>query len=105
MKLALPPPDFRAFPPNLAVLAPWGPFRATVGEWHDGDTGWFHIALGFGVFAYESIRLAGCNAPELVTPEGKAARDFIVALLPQGSPVVLYIEVTPQSGEMAQSFV
>lgn len=50
---------------------------------HDGDTVTVDIDLGFYLTHRTPIRLAGINAPELKTPEGKAARDalqgFVVA--------------------------
>ena len=66
----------------------FGPYPATVGEWHDGDTCRIVIDLGFGV-ALSSLRcrLYGVNAPELGTPEGYAARDFVRELCPPGTPV------------------
>jgi endonuclease YncB( thermonuclease family) len=47
-------------------------------------------ALGLDEYAYRMIRLRGANAPELfsgpaeVRELGKASRDFLVELLPEG---------------------
>lgn len=64
---------------------------ATVERVIDGDTvvmatldlGW-HVQLGG-----EHVRLYGIDTPELNTDEGKAARDFVEALLPPGAEVTL----------------
>lgn len=44
---------------------------------HDGDTVTVDIDLGFYLTHRTPIRLAGVNAPELKTPEGKVARDAL----------------------------
>jgi micrococcal nuclease len=57
----------------------------------DGDTVHVVVSLGLDEYAYRMIRLQGADAPELFSgpPEererGKAARDFLVQLLPQGT--------------------
>lgn len=57
---------------------------------YDADTLRFDIDLGFGNWTKsQPVRVYGIDAPELSTPEGKAARDFVRALLPSGSKVVL----------------
>lgn len=65
-------------------------YNATVVNVHDGDT--VNVTMSYGFHRYDSpvpIRLLGCNAAELATPGGKAARDNLVALLPPGTEVVL----------------
>ena len=48
------------------------------------------IDLGFGNWTKsQPIRIYGVDAPELGTTEGKAAREFTVALIPPGTKVVL----------------
>jgi len=89
----------------------FGPYRATVSSIHDGDTldvdlvlaptgkvraGHEHD-LGFNVWRTtrgteirsQSVRLLGCNAPELATPAGKAALAFIETLVKVGDVVQL----------------
>jgi len=54
----------------------------------DGDTLILDLDLGWGIHRpLERCRLARCNAPEMSTPEGVAARDYVVGLLPLGTPV------------------
>jgi len=43
----------------------------------DGDTLWTEIDCGFGVSIEEKLRLRGVDAPELRTPEGERARQFV----------------------------
>lgn len=58
-------------------------YRFTVERVHDGDTVQGVLDAGLGIYLGRSprplysIRFAGINAPELSTPEGKAARDFL----------------------------
>lgn len=75
-----------------------GPHTATVRSVHDGDSIRCDIEVGSLMLADEAltvvtknrpVRLAGCNAWELSTPAGKAARDNLTALLPPGTPVTL----------------
>ena len=46
------------------------------------------IDLGFNVWRVEHIRLKGIDAPEIGTPEGKRAKQFVVAAL-EGVPFVV----------------
>lgn len=55
----------------------------------DADTIWLDVDLGFDVRRKDSFRLAGINAPEVSTVEGKAARDWLVDLLKPGDEVVV----------------
>lgn len=75
-----------------------GPHAATVRSVHDGDSIRCDIEVGTLMLADEQlavitknrpVRLAGCNAWELATPAGKAARDNLAALLPVGTVVTL----------------
>lgn len=60
----------------------------------DGDTVDLTIDLGFGVTRRDRFRLygpdpaapTGLDAPELRTPAGRAARDYLAALLVQYAP-------------------
>lgn len=51
-------------------------YQAAVLTVHDGDTLKLRVDLGFYIHDDMTIRLAGINAPELSTPEGKAAQAF-----------------------------
>lgn len=55
--------------------------RARYSSNHDGDTVTLDIDLGFGVHfgAPATLRILGVNAPELATPAGPPARDFVAA--------------------------
>ena len=64
-------------------------YRATIASIYDADTCRLNVDLGFGIWtAKRAFRLAGIDAPELGTPEGLAARDWLRALLPVGTPVI-----------------
>lgn len=66
----------------------FGPYPATLTGIHDGDTVSVDIDLGFGLHATGfRARIYGIDAPELATPEGVAARDFLAQALPIGSPL------------------
>lgn len=89
----------------------FGPYVATVAKIHDGDTidvnillfpvgkvrAGHEIDLGFNVWRTprgteirgQSVRLAGCNAPELATAAGKAALAFLETLLTVGDTVTV----------------
>ena len=57
----------------------------------DGDTVHMMVSLGVDEYAYRMVRIRDVNAPEVFSgpPEererGKAARDFLTRLLPQGT--------------------
>jgi len=51
-------------------------YQAQVLNVHDGDTLRLRTDLGFYIRFDQTVRLAGLNAPELSTPEGKAAQAF-----------------------------
>lgn len=63
-------------------------YRAEVLDVHDGDTYKLRVDLGFRCAVTIQCRLHAASAPELSTPEGKAAREFVVGLLPAGASVV-----------------
>jgi endonuclease YncB( thermonuclease family) len=49
----------------------------------DGDTLVADLDLGWGIWHIGAkVRLAGINCPEMGTPEGHAAREFALDLLP-----------------------
>jgi len=92
-------------------MATFGPYTATVVAIHDGDTLDVDVLLakvgklnavgdrdlGFHVhrthqgivLERQSVRLFGCNAPELATPAGKVALAFIETLVKSGDVVQL----------------
>lgn len=93
-------------------MTTYGPYKATVANIHDGDTldvdivlapsrahrkvadadlGFdVHLVSGVGVkLERQSVRLLGCNAPELSTDAGKAALAFIETVLSVGDTVTL----------------
>jgi endonuclease YncB( thermonuclease family) len=87
----------------------FGPYQAIVVEIHDGDTVDVDIMLtksgrqktdvdlGFNVhrcpqgtkIERQSIRLLGCNAPELATLAGKAALAYLETILHVGDTITL----------------
>lgn len=90
-------------------MTTFGPYRATVVAVHDGDTFDVDIVLwprgrskadadlGFQVhrdprgivLERQSVRLLGCNAPELATDAGKQALAFLCTVLKVGDVVQL----------------
>ena len=90
-------------------MTTFGPYLAQVVNIHDGDTIDVDIVLvkaarlehdqdlGFNVhrcaagveLERQSVRFYGCNAPELSTPDGVAARDFLCTLIAVGDRVTL----------------
>jgi len=75
--------------PWPVVPAPYV-YNAVVERVIDGDT--VVVAVDWGFFRYDNpihVRLLGCNAAELGTPGGDAARDNLTGLLPAGTPLVL----------------
>lgn len=87
----------------------YGPYKATVVTIHDGDTIDVDLTLaavgkektdrdlGFNVhrgpagvtLVRQSVRLLGCNAPELATPAGKVALAYLLTVLHVGDVVTL----------------
>jgi len=59
----------------------FGPYPARVLSIHDGDTLTLSLDLGFNLSFQCACRVYGINAPELATPEGKAALAFIQTLV------------------------
>ncbi len=64
-------------------------YEATVERVIDGDTLWAVIDAGFGTQVREKLRLRGIDCPELGSPEGEAAKRFVMKLLPQGARCII----------------
>lgn len=79
------------------TIAPYT-YRATVLRVLDADTVECQISLGFYLQLTTLVRLLGCNAAELGTPGGDAARDYLTALLPPGTLVELASEKPDKYG-------
>jgi len=63
-------------------------YEGIVTKVYDADTITVDLDMGMRIWQKGvSVRLAGVNAPELSTPEGKAARDAVLQLMPLGSRV------------------
>lgn len=73
-------------------------FRAKTIEVLDADSVRMDIDCGFSITYRTIVRLFGCNAAELGTPGGDAARDFLTAMLPVGCPVLLASEKPDKFG-------
>ena len=86
------PAEFAAFPPSLAGLYAFGPYRAICRHVVDGDTYDFLVDLGFNEYRYATVRLLGVNAPEVTgaTKEaGLASKAYVMTVLPVGAPCVV----------------
>jgi micrococcal nuclease len=83
------PVQFQEWPESLNV--PYGPYRAVIERVVDGDTVYVLASLGLDEYAYRMVRIRDANAPELFSGPneerelGKAARDFLVELIPEGT--------------------
>lgn len=55
--------------------------RASILDVHDGDTFTAKIELWFGIYVETKIRVAHIDAPEIGTPDGSNAREFLTTLL------------------------
>jgi len=84
------PVEFNKYPALLGEQVRFGPYKAVVKRIVDADTFYMLIDLGFNLYPFVVIRLNGFNAPELSTPEGKAAKKFVSQLLTIGTHVLMY---------------
>jgi endonuclease YncB( thermonuclease family) len=64
-------------------------YRAGVRRVVDGDTLWMRIHLRPGLWLQEKLRLRGLDCPEIATPEGRAARRFVEALVARAKSVTI----------------
>ena len=55
----------------------------------DGDTIEVTLDLGWKLYKNDHVRFAGINAPEIKTPEGIGARDFLSIYLKVGQKVMI----------------
>lgn len=60
-------------------------YPAILAAVHDGDTVHCAVDLGIDITVKLTLRFAGINAPELATPAGIVARDYVTANLPPGA--------------------
>lgn len=56
-------------------------YLATITRVVDGDTVHAAVDLGFDEWRNMTLRLYGINAPEMGTPEGQAAKVYLISLL------------------------
>lgn len=55
----------------------------------DGDTFSAVIELGFGFTTVQTLRLRGLDAPEIVSAEGREAKEFLEKTMPQSSDILI----------------
>ncbi len=64
-------------------------YSATLRRVVDGDTLVIALAVSPGVFIEQKLRLRGLDCPEMSTPEGRAAKRFVDALLAKTIAIVI----------------
>ena len=64
-------------------------YRAEILRVVDGDTMWVKIYLRADLWVKQKLRLRGLDCPEMETPEGKAAKRFVEALIGQAKSVTI----------------
>lgn len=64
-------------------------YKATVIKVVDGDTVKLNIDLGFKIFWQSNCRIAGINAPEINTEEGKAAKTWLEGVIVPGDVIMI----------------
>jgi micrococcal nuclease len=70
-------------------MTPQFTYNASVVKVIDGDTVDLTVDLGFHVNIAIRTRLYGINAPEVSTPEGRGAREYLKTVLAPGAPIVV----------------
>lgn len=76
-------------PAEGATKADLFTYRVEIGKVVDGDTLWIKIYLRPRHWIKQKLRLRGLDCPELSTPEGKAAKRFVDALVARTTSVVI----------------
>jgi len=71
-------------------------YRAVITDHHDGDTSHVVVDAGFDLDIHLTVRWYGINAPELATPEGKAALVWLNGVLPPGSDCLFKSAKSPK---------
>lgn len=80
---------------GLPMMGPSYQYKAKMGRVIDGDTYEIDIDLGFRISRTEHLRLRNFNTAELRSSNpvevahAKEARDFVAALLPAGTAIVI----------------
>lgn len=78
-------------------------YKAAILKIHDADTFFAEVDLGFHVAKEMWLRLAGVDAPELSTPEGREALQFAQEWF-AGSRAVVITTERDRSGSERQTF-
>lgn len=90
------PVEFTDFPDALDALGAFGPYRAVIKHWVDGDTCDVLCDAGLNDYPYVTIRLLGVDTPETnraaSRDAGLRAKAFVEALAPVGTPCVIITE-------------
>lgn len=71
-------------------------YNATLLYVHDGDTITVIMDLGFRISIETPIRFLGINAPELSTPEGIVARDYLKSLIGSNTQLLITSKKNPR---------
>jgi len=64
-------------------------YRALVARVVDGDTVDLKVDCGFHIYHTVRVRLAGLNAPEMKTQEGKDSKAWLMSHLPPDTEVIV----------------
>jgi hypothetical protein len=89
------PTVFDHYPMGLAAKAPFGPYRAVIDYWHDGDTFYAWVDFGLEKYGWVPVRLWGVNAPEVDSTDleekkkGQESLAFASSRWPKGTALVL----------------
>lgn len=70
-------------------MTPQFTYAARIVRVTDGDTVVVDVDLGMRITTRQPLRLLGIDAAELNTDAGKAARDALKVMLPEGATVVV----------------
>jgi len=82
-------------------------YRVHVIDHHDADTSHVVVDAGFDLDIHLTVRWFGINAPELSTPEGKAALAWLNGVLPPGTDCLFRSAKSPRDkyGRYLATFV